>query len=233
MKHLYRSQDNRILAGVCGGLGEYFSIDPVLVRLGWILLTLVWGIGLVLYVVAWFIIPGRLDDSQASAEADTRPSSGRGRFWWGLVLVGCGVVLWGGIRYRFSYWPIMPGLHLRSPGIVPLALVVVGLYLLYTFGRASSKDATSEGKHLYRSRSNKRIGGVCGGIAEYFQIDATLVRVLFVAGSLFYLATGLIYLVLMISLQEQPFEPASASPSAASGRVTAPRKGGKTGKAKG
>ena len=88
-------------------------------------------------------------------------------------------------------------------------------------------------KYLYRSQDNRILAGVCGGIAEYFQIDATLVRVLFVAGSFFYLATGLIYLVLMISLQEQPFEPAGASPSAASGRVTAPRKGGKTGKAKG
>lgn len=57
MKKLYRSQKNKILAGVCSGLGEYFEIDPVIIRLLWIVLTFLGGFGVVLYILAIFIIP--------------------------------------------------------------------------------------------------------------------------------------------------------------------------------
>jgi len=59
MKRLYRSSRDRKLAGVCGGLGEYFDIDPNLVRLGAFLLALATGVipVLVTYVVAWLILP--------------------------------------------------------------------------------------------------------------------------------------------------------------------------------
>jgi phage shock protein C len=57
IKRLYRSRENRVIAGVCGGLGEYFNVDPVLVRLLWIGFSLMWGIGVLIYLVAWIIIP--------------------------------------------------------------------------------------------------------------------------------------------------------------------------------
>jgi phage shock protein C len=48
-----------VVAGVCGGLGEYFSIDPVLVRIVWIVLSLAGGAGLLLYILAWILVPRR------------------------------------------------------------------------------------------------------------------------------------------------------------------------------
>jgi len=57
LRKLYRSRENKILAGVCGGVGEYFQIDPVIIRLLWIVLSLVWGFGVILYIIAIFIIP--------------------------------------------------------------------------------------------------------------------------------------------------------------------------------
>jgi phage shock protein PspC (stress-responsive transcriptional regulator) len=56
-KKLYRSRTNRMVAGVCGGLGEYFSIDPTLVRLAIVFFSLWWGGGLLVYLIAWFVIP--------------------------------------------------------------------------------------------------------------------------------------------------------------------------------
>ncbi|MBM3291989.1 PspC domain-containing protein [Candidatus Bathyarchaeota archaeon] len=56
-RKLYRSSHNRILAGVCGGLGEYFNVDPTLVRLIWVVFTLLYGVGLLAYLVAWIVIP--------------------------------------------------------------------------------------------------------------------------------------------------------------------------------
>ncbi len=57
MKRLYRSRDNRILAGVCGGLGEYLGVDPVVVRLVWLILIIMGGSGILIYLLAWIIIP--------------------------------------------------------------------------------------------------------------------------------------------------------------------------------
>lgn len=64
-KKLYRSRSNRKIAGVCGGLGEYFNIDPTLIRLAVVFLTLWWGGGLLLYGIAWFIVP---EEPEAATE---------------------------------------------------------------------------------------------------------------------------------------------------------------------
>jgi phage shock protein PspC (stress-responsive transcriptional regulator) len=59
-------------------------------------------------------------------------------------------------------------------------------------------------KKLYRSRSDRRIAGVCGGLAAYFNIDPTLIRLLFVLGLLFVGGTLLAYIILMIIIPEEP-----------------------------
>ncbi len=59
-------------------------------------------------------------------------------------------------------------------------------------------------RKLYRSRSDRRISGVCGGIAEYFKIDPSLVRLLFVLGLLFVGGTFWVYLILLIVIPEEP-----------------------------
>ena len=56
-KKLYKSNDNKKLDGVCAGIGEYFDIDPTLVRLAWVFVTLVAGAGLIAYIIAAIVIP--------------------------------------------------------------------------------------------------------------------------------------------------------------------------------
>lgn len=58
MKKLYRSQNDRKVCGVCGGLAEYFNVDSTLIRLGWVLLTVCsMGTGLLAYFIAAVIMP--------------------------------------------------------------------------------------------------------------------------------------------------------------------------------
>ncbi|MDF1499077.1 MAG: PspC domain-containing protein [Anaerolineales bacterium] len=57
-KVLRRSRDNRVVAGVCGGLGEFFGINPFWFRLGFFILALPGGLpGIIPYVISWIIIP--------------------------------------------------------------------------------------------------------------------------------------------------------------------------------
>lgn len=58
MKKVYRSKENQMVCGVCGGIAEYFNIDPTLVRLGWVLVAVCsFGTGVLAYFIAAVIIP--------------------------------------------------------------------------------------------------------------------------------------------------------------------------------
>ncbi len=57
VKKLYRSRKNRVIAGICGGLGDYFQVDPTLVRVLWVVFSLLWGAGLLAYIILWIIVP--------------------------------------------------------------------------------------------------------------------------------------------------------------------------------
>ena len=57
IKQLHRSKKNKKIAGVCGGVAEYLNVDPTFVRLIWVLGTLLWGAGLIGYLIAWIIMP--------------------------------------------------------------------------------------------------------------------------------------------------------------------------------
>ncbi|HEY6666992.1 MAG TPA: PspC domain-containing protein [Propionibacteriaceae bacterium] len=56
-RKLYRSRNQRMLAGVCGGLAEYFNVDATLIRVLFLVLAVFGGSGLVIYVVMWLIVP--------------------------------------------------------------------------------------------------------------------------------------------------------------------------------
>lgn len=56
-KKLYKSQTNRMLAGVCGGIAEYLNMDPTVVRLIWVIVSFIWGFGILAYILAAVIMP--------------------------------------------------------------------------------------------------------------------------------------------------------------------------------
>ena len=62
-RRLYKSNANRLLAGVCGGIANYFDIDATLIRLGWVVFCVLGGSGILAYIITAIIIPSRpLDD---------------------------------------------------------------------------------------------------------------------------------------------------------------------------
>ena len=62
-KRLYRSKTDKKIAGVCAGMGEYFNIDPVLIRLIMVLLIFAYGIGPLIYIISWIIIPEKPEET--------------------------------------------------------------------------------------------------------------------------------------------------------------------------
>ena len=84
---LVRSRSERVVAGVCGGIGRYLGVDPVLLRIAFIVLALANGLGVIAYVVAWVAIPEERPGQQPATAREPRRETGR------LVLGGSLVVL--------------------------------------------------------------------------------------------------------------------------------------------
>ena len=70
VKRLYRSETDRWLLGVCGGIGEYFSVDPIIIRILFIIFALVFGGGILLYLILWLIMPMRPPQIVKSEESE-------------------------------------------------------------------------------------------------------------------------------------------------------------------
>lgn len=70
-KKLYRSKTNRKLFGVCGGVAEYFDIDPTIVRVIWALLAFFYGTSILLYFVMAFVVPEKPDGANDVIDVDS------------------------------------------------------------------------------------------------------------------------------------------------------------------
>ena len=69
-KRLYRSQSNKMIAGVCGGIADYFEIDPTLIRLIVVAIALFGGVGLLAYIAAIFIVPNNPEEVPAENSSE-------------------------------------------------------------------------------------------------------------------------------------------------------------------
>jgi len=125
-KRLYRSSTNKVIAGVCGGFGEYADLDPTLVRLIAVVFCFAsGGVALLAYLVAWIIMP-QSDSSQttdlnteSSSSAETAHKEWHG-YLPGIILIAIGCML---LASEYLYWFTFGDLW-------PILLVIAGLGLI-------------------------------------------------------------------------------------------------------
>lgn len=139
---LYRSRTDRVLFGVAGGVAERLGVDPALVRIAWILLTLAWGFGFILYVVMAFVVPevpeapesqagvatGEVAGAAGGAPVARRHDDGRGALLFGLILVLVGA--WFLARQWLPF--------LDTDLLWPVVLIAIGAVLVLGAIRRSS-----------------------------------------------------------------------------------------------
>ncbi|MFB3056959.1 MAG: PspC domain-containing protein, partial [Ignavibacteriaceae bacterium] len=84
-KRIYRSQSDKVIGGVCGGLAEYINIDALIVRIIWAVAFFVGGVGFVAYIACWIIIPE--NPSGAKDAEKYKGKSNNSTLLWGFVLI--------------------------------------------------------------------------------------------------------------------------------------------------
>ena len=226
-KRLFRSDQDKIIAGVAGGMGEYLNMDPTIVRLLWVLVTLfTGGAAFWLYLALWLFLPvGDNTRGQVADPAIKLSEKSMGVLAW--VLIGLGI-LW-----LLSNFGILPYIWQGFRGVFhvigllfwPLVLLAIGWLILSKLGHTqaisqkvkssvpeanSVKESVRTGYHtvrektpLKRSKDDRILLGVCAGIAHWLNIDPLVVRILWVLLSIASLGTGVIlYIVMAIIMPE-------------------------------
>ena len=128
-RRLYRCRDNRILAGVAGGVAEYFDLDPSLVRILFFVSMFFGGIGLLLYIGMAIIVPLEPISAEAAAQEAALPeahryaSRGDGRW---TTLVGLGLILVGSLALIERFLPALDVEHV----VVPAVVIGLGAFLV-------------------------------------------------------------------------------------------------------
>ena len=122
-KKLYRSEEHRVIAGVCGGIAEYFETDPLIVRLLFLFTILFGAISIFIYLFLWIVIPEKGKTSHAHDYMHMSKNSqhehhAHGVFGFFLIIVGV----------LFLIDNLFPGLGLRT--FWPLILIFLGLVIM-------------------------------------------------------------------------------------------------------
>ena len=200
-----------MIDGICGGIAEYFGVDVTIIRLLLVLLAFMYGTGLLVYIAAMIIMPSN-PDIMAAPEPAAR--QGNGRRFWGivLILVGATALLVNlGLLAGYQWWSYAGSV------ILPVLMIGAGIFVMISL-RGKSRpagDPTAEGaeafampraevRELRRSVRNRKLFGVCGGLADYFSIDPTIVRLIAIV--LVFASFGwalLIYIALGILMPEE------------------------------
>ena len=133
-KRLERDLSNKVLGGVCSGLGNYFGIDPIFWRILFFILFFAGCSGLLIYIILWIVMPESKGytnaaysapqngdaDPNADADQNTQPAKSDGRWIAGLILIGIGVV-WLLARY-------IPQINWHNAW--PIILIGIGIFFL-------------------------------------------------------------------------------------------------------
>ena len=206
MKRLVRIRDDSVLAGVCGGFGQYFNLDSALLRLLWVFFTIFGGSGVLAYLVAVFIIP---DESTAKDVAPRRLIDGINdkTILWSVLLVLVGIILFFQHGdFINSIWSHFWNSHINV--LIALIIIGVGVYLLYQERqKISAMFGLGSDVPLSLSKKDKQLAGICGGIAESIGMDSTIIRFFWVYGTIMSVGIGLIlYFILALVLPNQKSE---------------------------
>lgn len=195
VEKLYRLRQQRLIGGVCAGFSKYFKIDISLMRLIWIILGIA-GVGVIAYIASLIIIPIDPEENESENKTDLHVVSHKKTL--GVILISIGLLLFlvqlEVIDYLFSF-------HFSWKLIWGILLILVGIILLLKNFSGAQTEMTLKSfqDKFIRPREGRMFFGVCIGLARYFKIDVSFIRIFWALATLASHGIGLIaYFILVI-----------------------------------
>ena len=171
-----RSHSNVIVSGLCAGIAGYAKIEPAYIRL-FAVLSMLFGLwGPAAYIIASYLIPAaQADTILPDAELKQQRKEN-------FRTVLAGIMMLGGFYLgfvRLGYFSSGRVFILPNGFMFPFIAIVIGVYYII-IKEEYNNDLEIAAVKFLRSRKDRRFLGVCGGIAEYLDVETTTVRILFV-----------------------------------------------------
>lgn len=198
-KRLVRSNTDFLIFGVCGGIANYFGIRSNFLRSFFIVTSLIGGWGIAAYLFSLIFLKGnppkRTGEKNSTRDFNFKFSAG-----FSLLVVG--------FLYTFEQAGVITYskfLGFSRDFFLPVIIISAGLFILFKY-QPIYKAHDNVSSILQRS-SNKRILGVCGGFAEYFNVEPVIIRMLWLIFSLVTLGIGtVIYFLFYLFMPESKSE---------------------------
>ncbi len=200
-RKISRSNNNIIIFGVCSGIAEYFNIEPSLVRIIFLLIALLGGIGIIIYLITALLLSKNLNFIELSDKEIEHINKVNRNFLLGIVLIFIGLAL--NLNFNLIF-PYINFSHISENIVISIFLFVIVLFSLLRPGLFFSKNATPKVHKIYRSKNNKIFSGVCGGLAVYFGTNASIIRMIWLILTFATIGVGiLIYLILYLLIPKE------------------------------
>lgn len=202
IRRLQRSRSDVIITGTCSGMAKYFDADVANIRLIAIISLLLGGWSVVAYLITAALLPVEQNTEELAEveKANQRKENFRVMFSGILILIG--------FHFAFVQIGFTTGSRLfvfPNSFVFPLLSIAMGAYLIISKRKLSEKSEEPM-KSFQRTRDNRFILGVCGGIGRYLKADETAVRIIFIFATLLTLglfAVGYIVISLSTQLEEE------------------------------
>jgi phage shock protein C len=196
-RKLFRSKNDVVVAGVCSGIAAYMKVDTANVRLIMILSLLLGGWSVVAYLLFAVFIPPEINPEEMTDE--DRDSQRKENF---KVLIS-GLLLLVGFYYslqKIGYSSTVRLFIFPNTLMIPVISLVAGAYLVSRKRLAKYIGLVYVTEEFFRSRKNRWLLGVCGGLADYIGIDTGTIRIMFVIFSLLTLGLfSIAYIIIVIN----------------------------------
>jgi len=206
-KKLERSRTDVVVAGVCSGIAKYINIDPSFIRL-FALLSLLLGIwSIAAYFIAAFLIPPEYEFVELTNEAKKFQKKVNYR------TIAGGILMLSGFHFGFVELGIFSSERFSiifNGFMFPFISIVAGSYFLGTKEFSVGENLYKRHERFIRSQKDRKLLGVCGGLAEYLGIESTAVRIVFLLAALFTLGFfAIVYLLFTLTIKTEEQEIAS------------------------
>lgn len=201
-KSLSKIKKGSLIAGVCTGVANYFGIEPIIIRVLFAVSIFLGGWGIIFYIIAALLLPSELKtdenlDNEIQENSYAKTIAGSLFVFIGIFFIADN---FGFMNYLFVF-------GLPKFLLLPVIMILKGGFILFKINDFTPVKSGTKKTKFYRSRTDRRLMGVCGGLADYLNIESNNLRMLWIIFSFLTIGAGIVLYLFIAALTVKEVEP--------------------------